>query len=97
VNFKHLDWDEKIARAVFSINTSKQSTIEITHFELVFGRPAVMAIESAFPWPNFTPWTHEEWIVAVSRWRKPARRLILIRQRKSKLNYDRLRKSDPSF
>ncbi|KZS03988.1 Uncharacterized protein APZ42_033158 [Daphnia magna] len=97
VNFDHYDWDEGIARAVFSINTSKQSTTEITPFELVFGRPAVMSLESAFPWPPSTPLTHEERVEVVSRWRKIARRLIIIRQKKSKLNYDRFRKADPIF
>jgi hypothetical protein len=87
VNFDHSDWDERIARAVFSINTSKQSTTEITSFELVFGRPAVLS----------APLTHEERVEVVSRWRKTARRLIIIRQKKSKLNYDRYRKADPTF
>ena len=82
---------------MFSINTSKQSTTEITPFELVFGRPAVLSMESAFPWPPTTPRTHEERVEVVSRWRKMARRLIIIRQKKSKLNYDRYRKADPTF
>ncbi|EFX67806.1 hypothetical protein DAPPUDRAFT_115134 [Daphnia pulex] len=56
-----------------------------------------MSLESAFPWPPSTPLTHEERVEVVSRWRKTARRLIIIRQKKSKLNYDRFRKADPTF
>jgi hypothetical protein len=82
---------------LFFINTPKQSTTEITLFELVFGRPAVMSMESAFPWPPSTPLTHEERVEMVSRWRKMARRLIIIRQKKSKINYDGFRKTDPIF
>ncbi len=58
---------------------------------------AVISPESAFPWPPSTPLTHEERVEVVSRWRKIARRLIIIRQKKSKLNYDRFRKADPTF
>ncbi|KAI9555008.1 hypothetical protein GHT06_020301 [Daphnia sinensis] len=97
VNFTHSDWDEKVARAIFSINTSKQSTTEITPFELVFGRPAVLAVENAFPWPPSTPVCPQRRMEAVAQWRKTARRLIVVRQRKSKKTYDQFRKPDPSF
>ncbi|KAI9550030.1 hypothetical protein GHT06_007621 [Daphnia sinensis] len=97
VNFTHSDWDEKVARAIFSINTSKQSTTEITPFELVFGRPAVLAVENAFPWPPSTPVSPQRRMEAVAQWRKTARRLIVVRQRKSKKIYDQFRKPDPSF
>ena len=56
-----------------------------------------MSMESAFPWPPSTPLTHEERVEMVSRWRKMARRLIIIRQKKSKLNYDHFRKTDLNF
>lgn len=95
VNFAHSDWDEKVARAMFSINTSKHSTTEITPFELVFGRPAVLAVENAFPWSPSTPVSPR--MEAVAQWRKTARRLIVIRQQKSKKNYDQFRKPDPTF
>lgn len=97
VDLNHGDWDQRIGRAVFSINTAKQSTTEITPFELVYGRPAVMPINSTFLWPPTTPQSHDERMHTVSRWRKVARRLIIIRHRKSKKYSDRFRKPDPTF
>lgn len=97
VNFAHFDWDDQVARAIFSIITSKQSTTEITPFELVFGRRAVLAVENAFPWPPSTPIFPQRWMEAVAQWRNTARRLIVIRQRKSKKNYDQFWKPDPTF
>lgn len=80
---------------MFSINTAKQSTTETTPFELVYARPAVMPIESTFPWPPTTPQSHDERMRTGSRWRKVARRHIIIRQRKRKRYSDRFRKPDP--
>ena len=48
VNVDQDAWDDQIPEAVFCINTAKQSTTEITPFELVYGRSAVLA-QHVFP------------------------------------------------
>ncbi|KZR98301.1 Histone-lysine N-methyltransferase NSD2-like protein [Daphnia magna] len=60
VNFEHNDWDRGLQQAAFSINTAKQSTTQITPFELVYGRSAVFPHEASFPWPPDHAETHEE-------------------------------------
>lgn len=35
VNFEHIDWDDHLPEADFFINTTKQSTKELSSFELV--------------------------------------------------------------
>ncbi|KAI9555914.1 enzymatic polyprotein [Daphnia sinensis] len=97
VNFNHTDWDKKIARATFCINTAKQSSTEISPFELVYGRTAVMVVELAFPWPPDEHPSNDDRVKAVTRWRETARKLVIKRQHKAKENYDRYRKPDPIF
>lgn len=97
VNFNHTDWDKKIARATFCINTAKQSSTEISPFELVYGRTAVMVVELAFPWPPDEHPSNDDRVKAVARWRETARKLVIKRQHKAKENYDRYRKPDPIF
>ncbi|KZS02644.1 Uncharacterized protein APZ42_000239, partial [Daphnia magna] len=38
VNVEHDDWDRHLPAAVFAINTARQSTTEISPFQLVYGR-----------------------------------------------------------
>ncbi len=38
VNVDHDDWDRHLPAAIFAINTAKQSTTEISPFQLVYGR-----------------------------------------------------------
>ena len=91
VNFEQNDWDQGIQEAAFAINSSKQSTTQITPFELVCGH------ENCFPWPPSKKETHEERKKKVNHWRKVARRLIIKKQRKSKAVYDRHRKSNSIY
>lgn len=66
VNFSHTDWDKKITRTVFSITTAKQLSTDISPLELVCGKTAVMAVESAFPWPPGEHSSHDDRIKAVA-------------------------------
>ena len=97
VDVAHSNWEEKLPEAVFSINTSKQTTTEITPFELVYGRTAILSHELAFPWPTAEIETNAERYKKVLKWRRVARALIIRRQKKSKTNYDRYRKPDPVY
>ncbi len=86
--------------AVFCINTAKQATTEISPFELVYGRTAVLPREAAFPWPPDEPELSDEFQKRVARWRRVAavaRQLILTTQRKSKAAYDKYHGPDPVF
>ncbi|XP_045025142.1 uncharacterized protein LOC123469863 [Daphnia magna] len=51
INAQHNDWDKHLAAAAYAINTARQSTTEITPFELVNGRQPVLPVERLFPWP----------------------------------------------
>ena len=48
IYLKQDDLDEKLSQT-FAINTAKQSTTQISPFELVYWRPAVLSRELAFP------------------------------------------------
>ena len=97
VNFQHTDWDEKVADAAFCINTAKQSSTEISPFELIYARHAALSQDRAFPWPPADTEAYEDRLAKVVRWRKTARALVLKSQRRSKSNYDKYRKPDPIF
>jgi hypothetical protein len=97
VNFEHNNWDQGLQEAAFSINTAKQSTTQITPFELVYGRTVFLPHEASFPWPPTDKETADERKKKVESWRKVARRLIFRRQQKSKLIYDRHRKPSPLY
>ena len=51
VNTDHDDWDRHLPAAVFAINTARQSTVEISPFQLVYGRLATSLhnIGESFP------------------------------------------------
>ena len=62
VNFEQDYWEKQVPTAAFCINTAKQATTEVTPFELVYGRTAVLQRENVFPgqpiekkacWPKF--------------------------------------------
>ena len=97
VNFQHTDWDEKVAEAAFCINTAKQSSTEISPFELVYARHATLSQDLAFPWPPSDEESYEDRRVKIVRWRKTARDLVIKSQRRSKDYCDKYRKADPIF
>lgn len=97
VNFEHTNWDEHLAEAVFSINTAKQATTELSPLELVYGRKALLPHESAFPWPPEEKENDEDRLDKIWRWIKMARRSIIRKQENSKLYAYRFRKPDPLF
>lgn len=97
VNLNHTDWDLRLAEAIFAINTAKHFTTEITPFELVFGRTAVLPHESAFPWPPTEIETNEDRIKKVAHWRRIARQLTIKQQKKSEATYNKYRSPDPIF
>ena len=97
VNFKQDDWDEHMAAAVFSINTAKQRSTEISPFELVYGLLAVLPQENAFPWPTPDEEPFRERIRKVARWRRTAHALVLKSQALSKRAYDKGRKANPIY
>jgi len=97
INLNQDDWDEKLPQAIFAINTAKQSTTQITPFELVYGRPPVLAHELAFPWPEDEAEHRDDFQRKLDKWRKVARLLIASQQKKSKAHADRFRKPDPIY
>ncbi|XP_057377379.1 uncharacterized protein LOC130698711 [Daphnia carinata] len=90
VNAEHTDWDLHLAAATYAINTARQATTEITPFELVNGRPSVLAIENLFPWPKNEQEPHATYLSCVSELRSSARLRIVEKQRKSKERTDRV-------
>jgi len=97
VNWRHDDWDEKLPQAIFAINTAKQSTTRISPFELVYGRPAVLSHELAFPWPAEDKEHHDDFQRKINKWRRIARQLVVSQQKKSKERADLFRKPDPEY
>ncbi|XP_057376543.1 uncharacterized protein LOC130697744 [Daphnia carinata] len=97
VNPEHTDWDLHLAAATYAINTARQATTEVTPFELVNGRPPVLAIENLFPWPKNEEEPHATFLSRVSEWRSSARLRIVEKQRKSKERTDRVRRPEPEF
>ena len=97
VDMEQDDWDEKVADAVFAVNTAKQATTKISPFELVFGRTPTMSADLAFPFPQEEPEGREDFFKKVFKWRKVARQLILRQQQRSKKYADQFRRPDPSY
>ncbi|KAI9552649.1 integrase core domain protein [Daphnia sinensis] len=94
VNTNHDDWDLHLSAAAFAINTARQTTTEITPFELVHGRPPVLFIENLFPWPDEEKESHSQILTCVADLRMAARVRILRKQRIMKERIDRRRKAD---
>ena len=92
VNSKHTDWDTKLRKAIFAINTAKQSTILKSPYELVFGRMPNLPVDYLFPTTDHSPEREENYFNRINRWRKTARELIIRRQKKSKEHEDQRRR-----
>lgn len=97
LNLNQDDWDIRLQDATFSINTARQSTTELTPFELTYGRTAVLSHELGFPWPTSPTVSHQSRIRQVAKWRRTARRLICERQMKSKKETDKYRRPNQAF
>ena len=73
VNTDHDDWDRHLPAAVFAINTARQSTVEISPFQLVYGRLPFTALENHFPWPKERPEPFDIFLARVGELREAAR------------------------
>ena len=92
VNADHTDWDFHLPAAVFAINTARQSTTEVTPFQMVYGRLPHTALENEFPWPESAPETYERFVERVQALRKSARIVIQQKQEKTRLLVNRRRR-----
>ena len=92
LNTSHTDWDVKLQGAALAVNTARQSTTEITPFEMVYGRRPVMAQENKFPWPPERPEPYTVFAQRVADLREAARLRIVEKQRKVKERVDRSRR-----
>ena len=72
VNTDHHDWDCHLPAAVFAINTARQSTVEISPFQLVYGRLPFTALENYFPWPKERPEPFDIFLAHVGELREAA-------------------------
>jgi hypothetical protein len=92
INERQDNWDLAIPSAQLCINTSRQDTTQMTPFELVYGRPAVLPHETAFPWPPEDPETSCAFVQRLTNQREAARQLIVRRQERSRRRHDAGRK-----
>ena len=92
VNTDHDDWDRHLPAAVFAINTARQSTVEISPFQLVYGRLPFTALENHFPWPKERPEPFDIFLARVGELREAARLNIIKKQEKSKRLVDHRRR-----
>jgi hypothetical protein len=91
VNTDHDDWDRHLSAALFAINTARQSTVEISPFQLVYGRLPFTALENHFPWPKERPEPFDIFLACVGELREAARLNIIKKQEKSKRLVDQRR------
>jgi hypothetical protein len=84
VNTDHDDWDRHLPAAIFAINTARQSTTEISPFQLVYGRLPFTALENEFPWPEERPESFDVFLSRVKELREAARLKIVKKQEKVK-------------
>ncbi|KZS19675.1 Uncharacterized protein APZ42_013835 [Daphnia magna] len=94
VNTTHDNWDLHLSAAAFAINTARQTTTEITPFELVHGRLPVLLIENMFPCPDKEKESHSQFLTRIANLRMAAWVRILRKQRRAKEHVDRRRKVD---
>ncbi len=92
LNTTHTDWDVKLEGAALAVNTARQSTTEITPFEMDYGRRPVMAQENKFPWPPERPEPYAVFAERVADLREAARLRIIEKQQKVKERLDRSRR-----
>ena len=97
IDTNHDNWDDLLPHAIFALNTAKQTTTQMSPFELVFGRQPSLKHELAFPWPSHPHERVLDRIKKVAAWRRDARLLTIRRQRKSEATINRRRKPDPIF
>lgn len=88
VNVNHSNWDIHLPGAMFAINSARQSTTEISPFQLVYGRLPYTCLENQFPWPEDCPESFEVFTTRVNEMREAARLLILKKQEKTKRRVD---------
>ncbi|XP_045023994.1 LOW QUALITY PROTEIN: uncharacterized protein LOC116925085 [Daphnia magna] len=84
VNTDHDDWDRHLPAAIFAINTARQSTTEISPFQLVYGRLPFTALENEFPWPKERPESFNVFLSRVEKLRDAARMNIVKKTEKVK-------------
>ena len=97
INERQDNWDLAISSAQLCINTSRQDTTQMTPFELVYGRPAVLPHETAFPWPPEDPEPSCAFVQRLTNQREAARQLIVRRQERSRRRHDAGRKQLPQL
>ncbi|KFD69273.1 hypothetical protein M514_18422 [Trichuris suis] len=97
VNDVHRNWDDVVPFARFAMNTAKQESTQLSPFELVHGRQAVLPEESRLPWPVEDAEAYETFRMRVEQWRRQAGDNIRRSQEKQKRHYDGRRRHGVQF
>lgn len=84
VNTEHDDWDRHLPAALFAINTARQSTTEMSPFQLAYGRVPFTSLENEFPWSKERPAHVQVFLSRVKKMREAARLNIAENQEKVK-------------
>lgn len=88
LNTDHDDWERYLPAALFAINTARQSTTDISPFQLVYGRLPITSLENEFPWPKERPKSFDVFLFRVKKLREAARLNIIEKQEKTKCLVD---------
>ncbi|CDW60967.1 hypothetical protein TTRE_0000937501 [Trichuris trichiura] len=97
VNSKHANWDECMPYAMFAINMMDQSSTGASHFELVYGRLAVLPTDSCFPWPEEAHEMYEDFKKRVASLRAATRAKCKEAQGRQRRLHDQRRNQGGSF
>ncbi len=99
VNPAQNNWDEKVTDAVVAINSSKQSSTEVSPYEIVYGQTMELPHERLFPWPT-TEETSEDQKARSERidiLRASTRQKLLLKQSKMKTRVDKHRRKPKEY
>ena len=97
VNTAHTDWDAKMDQALFAINSAKQSTVQFSPYELVYGRSPLVPLDYKFPLAVEKEGPVVDYLEKIASWRRIARRLIVKRQKKTKAYEDLSRRENRTY
>ena len=93
VNLDHTDWDQHLSSAIFAINTARQSTTEVSPFEMVYGRLPNTVLENEFPWPELAPQPNGVFMERVNAMREAVKLRIVEKQQRTKQLVDSRRRA----
>ena len=59
---ENTNWDSLLPDGIYAINTSVQSTTDVTPFEMLYGYPPVQRIDNEFEWHPERPESHKKFM-----------------------------------